>query len=131
MARDHNEYLSKRFQQIMDIAYERGRVTAVDVENELPGSPSNSTVRTQLRTLEERGLLRHSEESGKFVYVPTRPKPNAAKSAMQKFLRTFVDGSAEKALATLLSAKETELTDDELDRLRKMIDDAKSGKELK
>ncbi|HEY3780177.1 MAG TPA: BlaI/MecI/CopY family transcriptional regulator [Fimbriimonadaceae bacterium] len=122
------EYLSKRLQQIMDLVYERGRITAVELEQELPGSLSNSTVRTQLRTLEERGHLRHEDQEGRFVYFPTRLKPNAAKSAMQRFLKTFVSGSAEQALTTLLSAKESELSDSDLVRLQKIIEDAKSGR---
>ena len=124
MSKSEREYLSKRLQQIMDLAYQRGQVTASELEEILPGKPSNSTVRTQLRTLEDRGYLKRPDE-GKYVYVPTKAKPSAAKAAMQRFLETFVDGSLEQALATLLSAKEQKLTDEELDRLRKMIDEAK------
>jgi predicted transcriptional regulator len=125
MARNPHEYLSKRGQQIMEIVYERGSITATDLEETLPGSPANSTVRTQLRTLEERGFLTHKDEEGRFVYTATRPKPAAAREVMKSFLRTFVDGSIEKALATLLSAKEADLTDEDLQRLSDVIAKAK------
>ena len=124
MAGNEEEYLSKRFQQIMDILYVKGRATASDVEDELPGSPTNSTVRTQLRELESRGLLRHTVDRGKFYYEPTRPKPSAAVAAMRRFLQTFVDDSLEQAFVTMLSAKETDLTETDLTRLRQIIDEA-------
>ncbi len=124
MARNGDDYLSKRFQQIMEIVYVKGRATATEVEADLPGSPSNATVRTQLRDLENRGLLRHTVEKGKFYYEPTRPKPSAAVAAMRRFLQTFVDDSLEQAFVTMLSAKETDLTETDLARLRQIIDEA-------
>ena len=124
MARKPDDYLSKRHQQIMEILYAKGSATATEVEVELPGSPTNATVRTQLRELENRGLLRHTVDKGKFIYEPTQPKPSAAVSAMQRFLKTFVDGSLEQGLVTMLSAMETKLADDELRKLRQIIDQA-------
>ena len=46
----------------MDILYQLGRATAADLMKELPGEPSDSTVRTQLRVLESKGHVRHEEE---------------------------------------------------------------------
>lgn len=108
----------------MDIVYAKGRATATDIELELPGTPTNSTVRSQLRELESRGLLSHSVEKGKFYYEPTKPKPSAAVAAMRRFMQTFVDGSIEQAFVTMLSAKETDLTETDLARLRQIIDEA-------
>ena len=124
MAKQGEEYLSRRFQQIMEVIYAKEQATASEVEEALPGSPTNSTVRTQLRELEARGLLRHTVEKGKFYYEPTRPKPSAAVAAMQRFLQTFVDGSIEQAFVTMLSANEADLTDSDLARLREIIDQA-------
>jgi len=128
MAKKSQEYLSKRFQEIMDIAYRHEFITAADLERELAGNPANSTVRTQLRVLEERGHLVRFDKDGHYAYRPARPKKNAAIAAMQKFLQTFVDGSAEQALGTLLSAKDTELTNDDLERLQQIIEEAKKEK---
>jgi predicted transcriptional regulator len=47
--------LTRRERQIMDILYKRGRATASEVMEDLPGHPHSSTVRTQLRVLEEKG----------------------------------------------------------------------------
>lgn len=124
MPPENHEYLSKRLQQIMDLAYEKGPISATDLERDLPGSPANSTVRTQLRQLVDRGLLRHYEESGRFLYVPTKPPQVAARSAMKQYLKAYFNGSLENALATLLSAKETDLDDEEFERLHRVIEEA-------
>lgn len=129
MARNGQEYLSKRFQEIMEIAYRQGTVTAADLERQLSGNPANSTVRTQLRVLEERGYLVRFDLDGHYAYRPARPKQNAAVAAMQRFLQTFVDGSVEGALGTLLTAKEAELTDEDLARLQGLIEAAKKEKQ--
>ncbi len=122
-----DEYMSRRYREIMDIVYQRGQVTATDLEKSLSGNPANSTIRTQLRTLEQRGYLIHEEEDGRFIYRAAHSKPSAARVAMQRFLQTFVNGSAEGALATLLSAKEAELTDEDFDRLQHLIEMARKG----
>lgn len=124
MAKRPAEYLSRRFQEIMDVAYRQGTITAADLERVLEGNPSNSTVRTQLRILEERGYLVKVEE-GPQSYRPARPKQNAAVAAMQRFLHTFVDGSAELALGTLLKAKQADLSEEELARLQAIIENAR------
>jgi BlaI family penicillinase repressor len=118
-------YLSPREQQIMELVYQQEHVTAADVMAALPGTPSNSAVRTHLRILEAKGHLHHEEQEGRFVYSAVRPRQNAARSALTQVLTTFFDNSIEKVMATLLSAKQAEISDDELERLQVMIDAAK------
>lgn len=64
--------LSKREHQIMDLAYERGTITATDLETALPGGISNSAIRSYLRALEAKGFLTHEEEGVRFIYRPIR-----------------------------------------------------------
>lgn len=127
MPRAPGDYLNPREQQIMEIVFQRERVTAADLEGALPGRPSNSTVRTLLRILERRGHLTHTEEEGRFVYLPARPRAHAALSALDGVLRTFFEGSVEQAFATLLSAREARLTASDLDRLAEMIERARDA----
>lgn len=127
MPKEPKEYLNPREQQIMEIAYQKERVTAADLEAVLPGRPSNSTVRTFLRILERKGQLRHVEEDGRFVYLPVRPRPAAARTALDNVLRTFFHGSVEQAFATLLTSKEAHLTEGELDRLAALVAQAKES----
>jgi predicted transcriptional regulator len=120
-----SDYLSRREQQMMEILYRQERATAADVMGALPDSPSNSAVRTHLRILEAKGLVRHVEEAGRYVYMPVRPRQSAARTALAQLLQTFFDGSVEQVMATLLSVKAAELSPEELDRLRDLIEQAR------
>ncbi len=83
--------LSRRERQIMDVLYRLGRATANDVLVALPGAPSSSTVRTQLRVLESKGHVRHEEHGLRYVYVPddlpSRRPPIGAEASRRDVLR--------------------------------------------
>src|SRR5215813_3864870 len=117
--------LARRERQIMDILYRRGRATAGEVMEDLSGNPSYSTVRTQLRVLEEKGHVRHEEEGLRFVYTPAVPRHAARKSALRHLVDTFFDGSAEKTVAALLGTDGARLSDEELDRIASLIEKAR------
>lgn len=119
--------LSRRERQIMDILYRRGRATAVEVMEELPGEPSYSTVRTQLRVLEEKGHVRHEEQGLRYVYSPAVARRAARKSALKHMVDTFFDGSAEKTVAALLGGEGARVSEDALERIADMV--AKARKE--
>lgn len=113
--------LSRRERQIMDILYRRGRATAAEVMSELPGEPSDSTVRTQLRVLEAKGHVRHEEEGLRYVYAAAVPRHAARRSALRHLVDTFFDGSAEQAVSALLGGESSRLSDEELDRIAALI----------
>src|SRR5437870_8460067 len=102
MVKTLHAVLSRRERQIVDILYRRGRATAAEVMEELPGDSSYSTVRTQLRVLEEKGHVRHEEQGLRYVYMPAVPLHSARKSALRHVIDTFFDGSAERVIAALL-----------------------------
>ena len=124
MPKKPGQYLSKREQQIMEILYRQGSADVAAVIAVLPDAPSNPAVRTHLRILEAKGHLSHTEEDGRFIYHPTKPRHAAARTALAGLLRTFFDDSAEQVMATLLSVKSADLSANELERLREMIDEA-------
>ncbi len=113
--------LSRRERQIMDILYRRGRATAAEVMEDLPGEPSDSTVRTQLRILEHKGHVRHEEEGLRYVYSAAVPRHSARRSALRHLVDTFFDGSAEKVVTALLGGEASRLTQSELDRIEALI----------
>jgi predicted transcriptional regulator len=113
--------LTRRERQIMDILYRRGRATAGEVMDELPGDPNYSTVRTQLRVLEEKGHVTHEEIGLRYVYSPAIPRSSARKSALRHLVDTFFDGSAENAVAALLGGEGSKLTDEQLDRIANLV----------
>ena len=119
--------LTRRERQIMDILYRRGRATANEVMADLTGDPSYSTVRTQLRVLEEKGHVSHEEEGLRYVYKPLVSRNSARKSALRHVVETFFDGSAEKAVAALLGGEASRLSEEELERIADLI--AKTRKE--
>jgi predicted transcriptional regulator len=123
--------LTRRERQIMDILYRQGRATAGEVMDALSGSPNYSTVRTQLRVLEEKGHVRHEEHGLRYVYSPAVPRHAARKSALRHLVETFFDGSAEGAVAALLGGEGSKLSDDELKRIGELVDKSRSAKSAK
>jgi predicted transcriptional regulator len=121
MAHTLHTTLSRRERQIMDILFRLGRATAAEVMAELPSDPSYSTVRTQLRVLEQKGHVRHQEDGVRFVYMPVVARHAARKSALRHVINTFFDGSPEKAVAALLGGDAAKLSDEELDRIADLI----------
>jgi predicted transcriptional regulator len=120
--------LSRRERQIMDILYRRGRATAGEVLADLTGDPSYSTVRTQLRVLEDKGHVHHEEVGLRYVYVPAVPRRAARKSALRHLVDTFFDGSSEQAVAALLGGEATSLSDDDLKRIADLVSKASKAR---
>ena len=119
--------LTRRERQIMDVIYRLERASVGEVLGQLDGKPNYSTVRAQLRVLEEKGHLQHEEHGLKYVYVPCVPREVARRSALQHLVETFFEGSTEKAVAALLGGEGWKISSDELDRLARII--AQSRKE--
>ena len=121
--------LSRRVRQIMDILFRLGRAPASVVQAELPGDPASSTVRTQLRILEQKGYVRHEEVGLRYVYRPVTPRRAARRSALRHLVETFFDGSAEQAVAALLGGEARRLTEPELDRIARIVSAARAAQQ--
>ena len=119
--------LTRRERQIMDVLYRLERASVGEVLSQLDGEPNYSTVRAQLRVLEEKGHVRHQEDGLRYVYVPCVPREVARRSALQHLVETFFDGSTEKVVAALLGGEISKISSGELDRLASLI--SKSHKE--
>ncbi len=126
MASEPEITLSRRERQIMDIVYRRGRASAVEIRQDLPNRPSDSAVRALLKILEDKGHLKRQKAEGRNVYLPTKHRNQASQSALRRLLKTFFDGSTSQAVAALLNDKETQPSDEELNRIAEMIDQAKT-----
>ena len=117
--------LSRRERQIMDVIYARCSATVREVMDRIPDPPSYSAVRAMLRVLEEKGHLTHEQDGPRYTYLPVVPREEARDSAMKQMLRTFFDGSAERAVAALLDLSGTDLSRSEWDRLAEMFEQAR------
>jgi predicted transcriptional regulator len=131
MSNGHSTALTRRERQIMDILYRRGRATGAEVMEDLPGQPSYSTVRTQLRVLERKGHVRHEEHGLRFVYMPAVPRRAARKSALRHVVDTFFDGSVEKVVGALLGADGLRVSDEDLQRIADHVAKARSPRDAK
>src|SRR6266581_2531532 len=118
---------SRRERQIMDILYKLERASVGQVLSKLADKLSYSTVRAQLRVLEEKGHVRHEEHGLRYVYVPCVSREVARRSALRHLVETFFEGSTEKAVAALLGGEVLRISSEELDRLASLI--AKGKKE--
>jgi predicted transcriptional regulator len=119
--------LSKRERQIMDALYRAGRATANEVVAALPGSPHLSTVRTQLRILEEKGVISHEVDGPRYVYAPKVPRHAARRSALRHLVDTFFEGSSVKVMTALLSNDSAGLADEDLDRIAELVRSARKA----
>ena len=117
--------LTKRERQIMDALYRLGRATAGEILGAMAEPPSNSTVRTQLRVLEAKGHVRHEEHGLRYVYLPTVPRHSARRSALKHLVETFFDGSNANVVAALLGGEGSRLSDDDLERIARLVDNAR------
>ncbi|HSM52114.1 MAG TPA: BlaI/MecI/CopY family transcriptional regulator [Thermoanaerobaculia bacterium] len=118
-------HLSRRERQIMEVVYERGRVTAAEVREQMPDPPSYSAVRAMLRILEDKGHLRHEQDGPRYVFMPTVPHEEASETALRRLVRTFFGGSPEGAMAALLDLEGDRLDEEALDRIAERIDEAR------
>ena len=117
--------LSRRERQIIDVLFKLGRASAAEVRAELPDAPSYSAVRALLRILEEKGHVRHEQDGPRYVYMPTVARENAKRSALRHLVQTFFEGSTTQAISALLDSQASKLSDADLDRLSRILEEAR------
>src|SRR5258707_3549704 len=114
MRKDGHRNLSRRERQMMDILYQKGRATGAEIHEALPDPPTYSAVRAKLRVLEEKGHIRHEEESLRYVYLPVVARDSARKSALRHMVSTFFGGSVEETVSALLDLSAARLSEKDL-----------------
>ena len=117
--------LSRRERQIMDVLYQKGKATALEVQEGLPDPPSYSAVRALLRILEDKGHVRHEQDGPRYIFTPKTPRDKARRSAIRHLMETFFEDSPEQAVAALLDVSSSKLSEEELDRLARLIENAR------
>ncbi len=118
--------LSRRERQIMEVVYRTGEASALQVLAELTDPPSRTAVRTIMRILEDKGHLIHRVEGKEFIYKPAKSPARVGKSALRGVLNTFFGGSLERAFTAHLADPKARLSDEDLERLRDLIEQAKT-----
>jgi len=120
------EHLGRRERQIMDILYRLGKANAAEVLAELPNPPTYTAVRGMLRLLESKGLVRHEQDGPRYVYFPTADTNRVSRSAMKHLVRTFFDNSASSAVAAMVGMYQDRWSEEDLNRIAKLIDHART-----
>ncbi|HWD42075.1 MAG TPA: BlaI/MecI/CopY family transcriptional regulator [Fimbriimonas sp.] len=123
--KDKRNELSRRERQIVDAIYQLGTASAAEIRDAMTDPPTYTAVRTLLGILEQKGHVRHQNVGNRYFYSPTVPRDEMGKSAIHNVLQTFFGGSVERVVATLLDGEETNLSDEQLDRLATMIEQAR------
>lgn len=120
-----NQNLSRRERQIMDILFAQGEATVNAIHDGLPDPPAHTAVRTFLKLLIDKGHVKRRKTGREYVYQPRVRRTPAGRDAMRRVLDIFFDGSLEKALAAHLDDPRRELSNDELQRIRQLINEAR------
>ena len=115
------EALARRERQVMDILYRMGEATAQEVMEQMPDPPTYSAVRALLATMIEKELVSFRKDSRRYVYRPAVPERKAKRSALKQLLSTFFEGKPEKLVAALLDPKDQQLSDEEIERIRRLV----------
>ena len=90
---------------LLSIVWRLGTATAEQTREELERPLKDSTIRTVLRRLEEKGYLAHSVENRTFVYRPAESRQRVAGRAVQRIVDWFCDGSVEALLVGMVDSK--------------------------
>ncbi len=117
--------LSRRERQIMDSLYTREAATVNEVLEDLPNPPTDKAVRRLLEILEERGHVKRRKQGRSYVYRPIQSKRRAGEKALRHILDTFFDGALDKAFAIHLGSRNPQITDEQLENLLQLIEDAR------
>jgi predicted transcriptional regulator len=117
--------LSKRERQIMDVVYAHGEASVTQIHAEMPDPPMRGALRTLLRILERKGHLIHRVQGREFIYKPVKSRGLAGRSALGRVLDVFFNGSLENAVAAHLSNPKAKLSEEELQRLAELIEQAR------
>lgn len=125
----HRSSLSRRERQIMDALYKLRRASVSQIVAALSGRRHYSTVRAQLRVLEEKGHVRHTEQGLQYVYSPVVSRNIARRSALRHLVDTFFEGSAESVVAALMGGEATRLSPQEVDRIARIVEESRKEKQ--
>jgi predicted transcriptional regulator len=113
---------------VLAIVWRTGKVTAEQVREELARPLKDSTVRTVLRRLEEKGYLAHEVDNRTFLYRPAESRQRVAGRAVQRIVDWFCEGSVEALLVGMVDSKMLDRA--ELQRLADRITAAKMNPKL-
>jgi BlaI family penicillinase repressor len=122
------EGLSRRERQIISVVYRLGKAGVADIIANIPNAPTSGAVRRMLNILEGKGLLKGKQSGLRKLYYPTVKREDASSSALEHVVKTYFKGSAGSAMVALLESTSSGLSDEELETISFLIEEAKKEK---
>jgi BlaI family transcriptional regulator, penicillinase repressor len=110
--------------EVMQLVWRGGEVTADEIRLRLDRQPKESTVRTVLRRLQEKGYVTHTTSGRTFVFRAVASRQDVAARAVKHIVDWFCNGSLEEVLVGMADARM--LDSRTLQRLAKRIDEARA-----
>jgi BlaI family penicillinase repressor len=122
---------TERELEILKILWDRGEATVREVHEQISRSVPmvQNTVQSFLRTMEEKGLVRHRVEGRTFIYRPTLQREKTNQRLVSRLLQRAFDGAVDQLVQSVLSLEQA--TPEELARLEALIADARKAKQKK
>lgn len=121
MARHQDIRLTDRELDVMQVLWDLGSGTVSEVQEVLADELAYTTVLTILRTLDEKGHVRHETEGRAYRYFPSVERAEARTSALRHVLDRVFAGSPETLLTHLVSDRD--LTPEEIERMRRLLEE--------
>lgn len=117
---------TERELEILKILWQRGEASVREVYEEMSGTAPivQNTVQAFLRTMEEKGQVRHRIEGRTFIYAPVPRHEETKKRMVSRVLQRVFDGALDQLVQSALSLRQP--TAEEIARLEQMIEQAKS-----
>ena len=122
----HITDLGELEREVLELVWRNGAVSADTVQKQLSRALKESTVRTVLKRLEEKGYLNHTVQDRTFIYKAKESRAVAAARAVKGIADRFCSGSLEEVLAGIVDARMLDRR--ELERLVEKIANAKGGR---
>ncbi len=113
--------LTGRELEIMNVLWDKGSGTVAEVRDELPADLAYTTVLSLIRTMEEKGYLRHETSGRAHRYFPNIKEQAVRQTALKQLVDTVFNGAPELVLTQLVSDRR--MTEATLRRLRKLLDE--------
>src|SRR5262245_2406644 len=101
----HMVDLGDREREIMHLVWAHAPLTAEDVRKRLATPLRESTIRTVLSRLEEKGFVKHTVDGRTFVYSPVEERGRVAAKAVKRIVDWFCNGSMEEVVVGLVDSK--------------------------
>ena len=118
MARKSTPGLTERESEIMDAIWELGTASSEQIRKKLSGEPHDSSVRTILRILIDKGFVKANSQKRPTQYSSLVKKNKAQKSAARQLVKRLFGGSAETLVLRLLEDKQ--LTVEQLEEIKRI-----------